>query len=133
MRSPSGSEPVREPEEVLFVDGVEHHDTCALDDLVLQGRDRQRPLPPVRLRYVRPAGGLWVVGSLMDPSVQIPEPGLELRLVVQPRHAIRAGGGFALERVKRRQSVSTLMWWRSQVNCSFFLCLAACRTRLSAW
>jgi hypothetical protein len=29
--------------------------------------------------------------------------------------------------------VSTLMWWRSAVNRSFFLCLAACRTRSSAW
>src|SRR6516162_8510531 len=26
-----------------------------------------------------------------------------------------------------------LRWWRSAVNRSFFLCLAACRTRLSAW
>src|SRR5215831_16787855 len=25
------------------------------------------------------------------------------------------------------------MWWRSAVNRSFFLCLAACRTRSSAW
>ncbi len=38
----------------------------------------------------------------MDPSVQIREPGLELRLVVLPRHAVHAGGGFALERVERR-------------------------------
>src|SRR5258708_5404084 len=101
MRSSSGSEPIREPEEVLFIDGVEHHDACALDDLVLQGRNRQRPLPPIRLRYVRPAGGLWPVRSSMDPSVQIREPGLELRLVVLPRHAVHARGGFALERVER--------------------------------
>src|SRR4051794_12979729 len=25
------------------------------------------------------------------------------------------------------------MWWKSAVNCSFFLCLAACRMRSSAW
>ena len=31
------------------------------------------------------------------------------------------------------RSVSMLRWWRSAVNRSFFLCLAACRTRLSAW
>jgi Mn2+/Fe2+ NRAMP family transporter len=31
------------------------------------------------------------------------------------------------------RSVSILIWWRSAVNCSFFLCLAACRTRSSAW
>src|SRR5260221_227127 len=65
-------------------------------------RARQRPLPAIRLRYVRPAGALRPVGSSMDPSVQIREPGLELRLVVLPRHAVHAGGGFALERVERR-------------------------------
>jgi len=26
-----------------------------------------------------------------------------------------------------------LIWWRSAVNRSFFLCLAACRTRSSSW
>src|SRR5215472_9763631 len=35
VRPSSRSEPVREPEEILFIDGVEHHDACALDDLVL--------------------------------------------------------------------------------------------------
>src|SRR5262249_29274742 len=44
-------------------------------------------------------------------------PGAALRL--SARNAVR--------------SVSTLRWWRSAVNRSFFLCLAACRTRLSAW
>jgi len=39
VRPSSGSEPVREAEEVLFVDGVEHHDACTLDDLVFQSRD----------------------------------------------------------------------------------------------
>ena len=30
------------------------------------------------------------------------------------------------------RSRSTLRWWKSVVNLSFFRCLAACRTRLSA-
>src|SRR5262249_28280095 len=55
VRPSSGSEPVWEPEEILLVDGVEHHDAGALDDLVLQSCDRQRPLPTIRLRYLRPA------------------------------------------------------------------------------
>jgi hypothetical protein len=33
----------------LFVDGVEHHGACTLDDLVFQSRDRQRSLPAIRL------------------------------------------------------------------------------------
>jgi len=34
--------------------------------------------------------------------MQILDPGFEVRLVVMPRYAIHAGGGFALKRVKRR-------------------------------
>jgi len=55
VRSASGSEPVGEPEEVLLVDDVEDHDERALDNLVFQRGDRQRPLPAIRLRYIRPA------------------------------------------------------------------------------
>jgi len=38
----------------------------------------------------------------MDPSVQVLKPWLEVRLVVLPRHAIHARGGFALERIERQ-------------------------------
>ena len=38
----------------------------------------------------------------MDPSMQVLDPGFEVRLVVMPRYAIHAGGGLALKRVKRR-------------------------------
>ena len=34
--------------------------------------------------------------------MQILDPRFEVRLVVMPRHAIHAGGGFALKRVERR-------------------------------
>ena len=37
------------------------------------------------------------VRASVDPSVQILKPGLKVRLVVLPRHAISAGCGFALE------------------------------------
>src|ERR1043166_5209868 len=46
------SEPVAEAEEVLLVDGIQHRDGCPLDNLVLQGRDCERALFSVRLRYV---------------------------------------------------------------------------------
>ena len=38
----------------------------------------------------------------MDPTMQIREPGLEVRLVVLPPHAIHARRGFAFERIKRQ-------------------------------
>ena len=101
MWSAPGTEPVREPEEVFLVDGVQHHDGSALDDLVFQGGDRQRPLPPVRLRYVRPAGRLGPLCSPVNPSVQIFEPRLKLCLVVLPRHAVHAGGGVTPEGEER--------------------------------
>ena len=42
-------ESVREAEEVRFVDGVQHLDRRALDDLVFQRGNPERPLPPVAL------------------------------------------------------------------------------------
>src|SRR5215831_17984221 len=47
------------------------------------------------------AGGLRPVRSPMDPVVQLCEPGLELCLVVLPRHAVHPGSRLALERVVR--------------------------------
>ena len=73
-----------------------HHDDGALDDLVLQRGDRQRSLPPVRLRYVRPARRKRPIAASMDPIVQSREPWLEFRLVVRPGHPVHAGGGLAL-------------------------------------
>ena len=81
MWSSPGAEPVGEPEEVLFIDVVQHHNASALDDFVLQGRDRQRPLPSVRLRYVRPARRLRPIRSPPDPCVQILETRLQIGLV----------------------------------------------------
>ena len=48
-------EPVAEPEEVLLPDRVQHFDQRALDYLVLQRRNAQRPLSPVRLRDIHPS------------------------------------------------------------------------------
>src|SRR5215471_7769848 len=72
-------------------------------------------------RYVPRWISLWRSSRLGSRSaskschVTPSTPGAALRL--SARNAVR--------------SVSTLRWWRSAVNRSFFLCLAACRTRLS--
>ena len=47
VRAASGSESVREPEEVFLVDRVEHRDRRPLDDLVLQRGNRERTLFPI--------------------------------------------------------------------------------------
>ena len=65
--------------------------------------------------------------------MQILDPGFEVRLVVMPRYAIHAGGGFALKRVKRRPERVGIDVVEERGELSFFLCLAASRTRSSAW
>ena len=52
VRAASGSETVREPEEIFLVDRVEHRDRRSLDNLVLQRGNRDRALPAVRLGYI---------------------------------------------------------------------------------
>ncbi len=49
MRTASGPEPVREPEEIFLVDRVQHLDHRTLDDLVLQRRDAERAAAAIRL------------------------------------------------------------------------------------
>src|ERR687891_1394402 len=51
-------EAVGEAEEVRLVDGVQHFHYRALDDLVLQRGDAERPLPAVGLGAVLPSGRL---------------------------------------------------------------------------
>src|SRR3954468_20669793 len=54
VRAASGSEPIREPEEIFLVDRAQHRSRGPLDDLVLKGGDRDRALPTIRLGYVAP-------------------------------------------------------------------------------
>jgi len=53
MRAATGSESIREPEEVLLVDRVQQRDHRPLDDLVLQGCHS-----PIELHFY--AISLWV-------------------------------------------------------------------------
>ena len=55
MRTASGPEPVREPEEIFLIDRVQHLDHRTLNDLVLQCCDAERALPAVRFWDVLPA------------------------------------------------------------------------------
>ena len=74
---------VGEAEEVRLVDGVQHLHHRALDDLVLQRGDAERPLPAVGLgmncrRTASPGS------APLYASMQIDEVGLEIRLVLVP-------------------------------------------------
>jgi len=67
MRSPSGPGPVREPEEVLLVDRVQHLRHRPLNDFVFQGGNCQWTLLSIRLGYVDPPRRQRPVRSPMNP------------------------------------------------------------------
>ena len=85
-----------------------------------------------RLRYVDPSGRQGPVRSSMKPRVQIRDIAIEARLVGSPRQPVNARCGILLEFEERRFEVLSVIWCRSAVNFSFFLCLAARRMRSNA-
>src|SRR6266540_3455271 len=88
VRPAPGPESVREAEEVRLVDGVQYLDDGALDDLVLQRGNPERPQPPVRLRDVHPPRRLRPVSAPVDTGMQIPKVLFEILPVVLPRHLV---------------------------------------------
>jgi len=97
MRAASRSEPVREPEEVFLVDRVQQRLHRPLDNLVLQGRNRERTLPAVRLGNVDPPARQCPIRSPLDPVVQVLEIALKVCLVVRPSQPIYARCSILLE------------------------------------
>ena len=97
MRAAPWPEPVRETEKVRFVDGVQHLDRRALDDLVFQRRHSERPLPPVGLGDVHPPHRLGPVRSSLQPIGEVPEVLLQFLPVVPPRLPVHARRGFPLQ------------------------------------
>jgi hypothetical protein len=98
MRAAPRPEPVGETDKVLLVDGVEHLDHRSLDDLVLQGGDAERALPPVRLWYVHPTRRARPVGPTVDPAEQVFEVRSEVLPVGVPRHLINSWCGLRVDR-----------------------------------
>jgi hypothetical protein len=49
------SEPIREPEEIFFVDCVQHFHHSPLNDFIFQRSDAQRALPPIRFWDIPPS------------------------------------------------------------------------------
>ena len=96
MLSATGPKPVGEPQEVRLIDGVQHLNHGALDDLVLQRGDPERPKPPIGLGDVHPARRPGPVSAPLNPGVQIPKIPLQVlpigipRLAVDPRGRLRA-------------------------------------------
>jgi hypothetical protein len=97
MRAASRPEPVREPEEVLLVDRVQHRSRRPLDDLVFESRNRERTLPPIRLGYVDPPRRQWPICSPVDPRMQALEIVLKVCFVGRPCQPVHARSRIPLE------------------------------------
>src|SRR3990170_1656016 len=101
VRAAPRPKPVGEAEEVRLVDGVQHLRRRALDDLVFQRGDAQRPQPPVGFGDVRPLDRLRSIRSALQPSGQVREVRLEGLPVVPPRLAVDARSRVPLQREVR--------------------------------
>src|ERR1700693_4032329 len=88
MRAASGPEPIRKALEVHLVNLIEEGHRGLVNKFVLQRRDAQRTLPPVRLRYVDSPRGLCPIRSSVHPAVQIDQSTLQSGFILLPRHAI---------------------------------------------
>jgi hypothetical protein len=97
MLSPAGPEPVGEADKVLLVDRIENFNHGALDDLVFQRRNPQRPLPAVRFRDVGTQARLCPVGTKMDAAFKVAQPRLQAVSVGVPGHPIHTGRRVALQ------------------------------------
>ena len=72
VRTAPRSEAIGKPQEVSFIDGVDHLHRRPLDDLVFQGRDADGSRSAIQRRDVHPLDGLGVVyAALVYPIVQV--------------------------------------------------------------
>ena len=84
------------------MDRAQHRCRGSLDDFVFEGCNRERALAAVFLRNIAPTRWQRPIRSAFDLRVQFLDPAIQVLLVGLPYHAIHAGRGVALHRVKRR-------------------------------
>src|SRR4029077_16278083 len=101
VRAAPRPESVREPEEVLLIDRVQQRDYRPLNDLVLQGSNRERALSAIWLGNVHSPAWPRPIRSASDPVVQIFEIALEVCLVVLPCQPVHTRCRVRLEFVER--------------------------------
>src|SRR6516162_11544368 len=134
VRATPGPEPVGETEEVLLVHGVQYLHHRTLEDLVLQGGDAERALPPVRLRYVHPARRARPVGTAVDTAEQVFEVFSQILPVGVPRHLIDTRCSLRVDRhIGRPQAIQAdVMQQRSEPRVLIPSCYLA-HTVQPAW
>lgn len=90
-------EPVGETEKIHLVDGVQYFHHRALDDLVLQRSDAERPLPAVGFGDVLAPRWLRPIRTAHDAVVQVADVPIERPGVFLPCHPIDTGRCLRLE------------------------------------
>jgi hypothetical protein len=70
MRAAAWPKPVREAEEVNFVDGAEDLGHRTLNNLVFERGDPERPLPTVSLGDIYPPNRLWPITARVNLRMQ---------------------------------------------------------------
>jgi hypothetical protein len=100
MWTTTGPEPIRESQEVLFADRVQHLDGGTLDDFIFQRGDTERPKLTrfTHLRDVHPAHRPCSVGSSLESMGEILEVCLKVLPVVLPRLSVHACCGVLFNR-----------------------------------
>ncbi len=93
----SWPEPIREAEEVGFVNGVEYFHRRSLNEFVFERRDAERSLPPIRLGNVHPTHRLGPVRSALQSMGKVLEIVLKGLAVVPPRLTVYTGCSVPLQ------------------------------------
>jgi hypothetical protein len=90
VRGPTGPKAVRAVQEVLLVDGVQHHRDRPLKHFVFKGRDPERTRCPVSLRDFDAPDRRGVVRAGLEAVQQRPEVALQVRRIVRRRLLVYA-------------------------------------------
>ena len=91
--------PIRAPAEIFQVDRAQHLDHRALDDLVLQRGNAERPLPSVRLGDIHPPRRQRPIGAAVNAVLEILEPRLEICAVFPSPHPVHSRRRLPLQRL----------------------------------
>ena len=100
MLTASWSKTILEPPKIFLVNLIQDCDHGLLNNLVLQRRDPERPLPTIRFRNVHPSRWLRSISAAVNPAVQIGKPTFQPSFVLLPGDTVHPGGGLTLQRVK---------------------------------
>src|SRR5437016_1762069 len=97
MLASLGPGPIREPQKVHLINLVEDGDHGPLNNLVLQGRDAQRPLPAISFWYVYPSRWLRSISAAVHPAVQILNAIQQPGVILLPCHAVHTRCRFLFQ------------------------------------